>query len=374
MRKILSIHWNVSLGGIGVFAATMERAALHYPLRIKSLCFLAQGRTVNAGSLAALDAVVIPVTSAFDPKWISQAREVVAREAPDCILSHGFNGHFVSLLAMPKGIVIPRIATYHGEYNPRTLAHGMVAPIYNRFTNYFLRRKASSVLSVSHEGAEVLVAAGVARDKITIIHNGVPDIPVAPSARLDIRRSWGVGDQELVIGTASRLDPEKGLRYMVEAVAALLRDGVKVRLVVIGEGSQRAALEQRAAALGLGGSVLFQGMRKDVVDCLTAIDIFALPSLYEAHSIALIEAMRAGVAIVATDVGGNTESVRDGQEALVVRPADADALAHAVARLVGDEALRRSLGQAARARFLAEFTDERTVERVGRWLLGAGGR
>ena len=121
-------------------------------------------------------------------------------------------------------------------------------------------------------------------------------------------RSWGVQPDDLVIGTVSRLDPVKGLEYLLEAVAIARKSEAQVRVVLVGDGGLRDALEAQVLKLGLKDVVSFAGYRDDIPDCLAAFDIFALPSLAEYHSIGLLEAMRAGLAIIATDVGGNTES------------------------------------------------------------------
>jgi len=121
-------------------------------------------------------------------------------------------------------------------------------------------------------------------------------------------------------------------------------------------------------ASGLGDRVVFTGFRADVPSCMAAFDVFVLPSLAEYHSIGLLEAMRAGLPTVATDVGGNTESVRDGKEALIVWPGDAEAFVKALGRLLGDGALRENLGRRARQRFLEAFTEERMLKRTAEWL------
>jgi glycosyltransferase involved in cell wall biosynthesis len=127
-----------------------------------------------------------------------------------------------------------------------------------------------------------------------------------------------------------------------------------------------------ATKLGMAERILFTGFRSDVPDCLAAFDVFVLPSFAESHSIGLLEAMRAGKPIVATGVGGNTESVRDGREAIIVPPGDATALAEALSRLLGDSSARERLRQAARQRFESEFSLERMLRRTAEWLMACG--
>lgn len=367
--KVLSIHWGFSLGGVAKYAATIERVRDLIPVQLRSLCLLPEGRVVDRNALAVLDAIVLPVRSITDLSWISQVRKVIAEEAPDCVLSHGFNGHLVSLIGCAgKGRPACRLATYHGSYHATTTARKLLEPVYDGFTLWYLRRKATAVLGVAQYCANFLVEHGVPAGKITAIHNGIPNFQPAADARELIRREWGFGPAHVVIGVASRLDPVKGLGFLIEAFAKIVHQHSSARLVLMGDGTERATLEAQAVMLGVRDRVVFAGMRNDVPACLAAIEIFALPSLAEYHSIGLLEAMRAGLPIVATDVGGNTESVRDGQEALIVRSADTVDLAHALDRLLGDTALCARLGAAAHQRFSTEFTEEAMLAKTAQWL------
>ena len=116
----------------------------------------------------------------------------------------------------------------------------------------------------------------------------------------------------------------------------------------------------------LGDSIL------DNEHCLAAFDVFVLPSFVESHSIALLEAMRAGKPIVATGVGGNTESVREGREAIIVPPVDSTALAEALSRLLGDSSAQERFRRAACQRFESEFRVDRMLRRTAEWLMACG--
>lgn len=328
---------------------------------------------VDRNALSALDAIVLPVRSVADLSWIFKVRKIIVDASPDCVLSHGFNGHLVSLLGCLERGGISRLASYHGSYHPTTLARKLMEPIYNGFTHWFLRRKATAVLVVAQFCADFLVARGVDTQKITVVHNGIPDFEPAPESREAIRREWGVGPQHVVIGIASRLETIKGLDFLIKAFARVSQVHENARLVLIGDGSQRDVLHKLALSNDVATQVIFTGMRSDVPECLAAMDIFALPSLSEAHSIGLLEAMRASLPIVATDVGGNTESVRNGQEGLIVRAADTAGLAEALGRLLADDVLRACLGAAARQRFGTEFTEEAMLSKTAQWLQRACG-
>ena len=201
-----------------------------------------------------------------------------------------------------------------------------------------------------------------------MIHNGISDLEQNLLARARLREEWGIHSGEVLVGIASRFDPIKGIAGLVDAFGRVAGNYPQAKLVLIGAGSLDDALRAQVGSLGLSDRVIFTGFRTDIAACLEAMDVFVLPSLAESHSIGLLEAMRAAKAIIATDVGGNTESVRHEQEALIVPPADGTALAAALERLFDDPALRNRLGQKARARFLDEFTVDRMLGRTAKWL------
>ena len=367
--KVLSIHVGLSLGGVAKYAATLEKLRKEAHVELRSLCILTEGRDVDLEVLDSLDAKVVRVRTLAAIGWLYRVRKIITSESPDCVLSHGFNGHFVSLVCCAgQGRRINRLATYHGSYHATTGFRRLLEPLYNGFTHWFMRRKAKSVLCVAQYCARYLESRDVDNGKLVVIHNGIPDYSADPDARDILRATWGLDDSHVLIGTASRLDPVKGLDTLLEAFAEVTREFLAARLVMLGDGTMRTVLENRADNLGIRDRVVFTGTRRDVPDCLAAMDIFALPSLAEYHSIGLLEAMRAGLAIIATDVGGNTESIRHGREGIVVRPADQAGLAEAMRLMFADNELRTRLGQAARKRFREEFSELVMLDKTRRWL------
>lgn len=373
--KILSIYWGFSPGGVANYAANIEAIGRDSRIELISLCILPNGREVDSTSLSRMDARIVPVRSPLDILWVKRVRDLIRRECPDCVLSHGFNGHFVSLVGgawMRSGP--SRLALYHGPYHPNTNAKKVLAPVYNGFTNWFLKRKATAVASVARFCADALVEKNnIPRTKFTVIHNGIPDVRVGDEARVRLRREWGYSEGDILVGTISRLETIKGIDYLIRAFAPAAQRNASLRLVIVGDGTQKESLRKQAELLGVSAKVRFTGMRNDAPECLAAMDIFTLPSLSEAHSIGLLEAMRAGKAIIATDVGGNTESVRHRREAIVVPAENSKAIETALDELSGADALRSELGAAARERFVNEFTDSAMREKTISWLTAACG-
>ncbi|MGH9660962.1 MAG: glycosyltransferase family 4 protein [Bryobacteraceae bacterium] len=168
-----------------------------------------------------------------------------------------------------------------------------------------------------------------------------------------------VANERPRIGTVAMLRPEKGLHTLVDAFAQLPRGAAE--LVVVGEGAERAALEARTVARGVAGECRFTGLTQDVAGELRRIDIFVLPSLSEALSNSLLEAMACGCAAVASNAGGNPEVVEDGRTGLLFPAGDASALADRLRRLLGDPAMRTMLTGRGQARVAEQFGIDRAV-------------
>jgi glycosyltransferase involved in cell wall biosynthesis len=152
------------------------------------------------------------------------------------------------------------------------------------------------------------------------------------------------------------LEVRKGQRFLLEAAALLKNQGLEVELRIAGDGPERAALETQAAQLGLSDRVSFLGFVSEPSRFLTEIDIAVLPSLHEGLGVAALEAMAAAKPVIATRVGGLSESVIDGVTGLLVAPRDARVLAEAVAVLVRDRARAAAMGQRGRERVAQEFS------------------
>jgi sugar transferase (PEP-CTERM/EpsH1 system associated) len=214
-------------------------------------------------------------------------------------------------------------------------------------------------VAVSQDLARWLVEdVGVPAAKVTQIYNGVDTEAFSPADKEAARRTLGIRDGAVVIGTVGRLDPVKDHRGLLEAFGRIARHP-QAQLVVVGDGPCRAELEQVGRRLGLDGRVLMLGERQDVARILRALDVFALPSLGEGISNALLEAMASGLPVIATRVGGNPELVDHGVTGTLVSPRSAEALAAAFDRYLLDPALIRKHGEAGRQRALRDFSLDR---------------
>jgi len=192
---------------------------------------------------------------------------------------------------------------------------------------------------------------GIPERKIRVIYNGIDTslYLVKTGTREKVRAELGVGPGEFLIGSMGHLSREKGFRYLIEAAPEILRAFPACRFLILGEGELEKDLRARAAAAA-PGKFVFPGFRGDIPRALSAFDIFVLPSLSEGLSVALIEALAAGVPVVASDVGGNPEVTGAGEAGIGVPSRDHSALARSVKELLGDSARREKLGRSGRER------------------------
>lgn len=204
-----------------------------------------------------------------------------------------------------------------------------------------------------HSARLVEAEVGLPPGSVSTIHNGVLEVELPPAP---------AEPHAPVLGSVGRLDEQKGYELLVEA----LPDLPGATAVVIGEGPLRAALEARAAELGVSDRLRLPGWSDEARGSLPTFDVFVLPSRYEGLPLSIVEAMLAGLPVVATAVGSVAEAVEDGVTGFVVPPGDRAALVAALRKLLDDPELRLALGEAGRARARREFTARAMAARYER--------
>lgn len=232
-----------------------------------------------------------------------------------------------------------------------------------RLVNPWLSRAATHITSVSHDLKRHMVAEGLPSARIEVVHNGIA-VGSAPdrAAATALRRELSLVPDDVVVGSVARLDPVKHLQTLVEAVDLLRSQGQHAVALIVGDGPERGHLEAEVRARSLEGEVHFLGHREDARRWLPAMDIYVNCSISEGISLTILEAMAAGVPVVATSVGGTPEIVDD-QVGRLVPSRNAAALSSAIATLARQPALRAELGVAARTRVIERFTIESMVNR-----------
>jgi glycosyltransferase involved in cell wall biosynthesis len=213
----------------------------------------------------------------------------------------------------------------------------------------------------SEEVAESLVKSGIARERISIVNEGVriPELPNADT-RSRARKRWGIGDAEFLFGCVGVFVPEKGQRHIIEALSVARRKYPQARLILAGDGACRAELESLSRRLGQENAVLFPGFVNEIEEVYAALDAFVFPSEFEGLGTALQTAMGMALPSISTARGALAEVVDHQRTAMVVKP-DAQEFAQAMTLLMDSRELRVRLGAAAREEIIERFSAERMV-------------
>lgn len=213
--------------------------------------------------------------------------------------------------------------------------------------------------------SELTADATMTDDRLHVIHSSI-DVHRFDPAKADgekIRAEFGL-EKKFVIGLIGRVSVEKGHAILLDVLERLLPEAPDLACVFAGDGDQLETLKQRVATGPLRDRVIFTGERRDIPDIVAALDVQVVPSLWlEASPAVVKEAMAMRVPVIASDVGGTSEIIDNGRNGLLVPPGDAGALFECMRRLIRDEPLRRSISESGREKIVAEFSDERLVER-----------
>jgi len=249
-------------------------------------------------------------------------------------------------------------------------------PLHARLERWLMKGTDAVVASARSVKDHYVDQVGADPDKIEVIYNAVDWAQLETTkTRDEFRASIGVPLDVPAAGIIARLTEQKAHRVLFEAMTNA--ELSTLHLIVVGDGELRDDLRSRAEALGILGRVHFLGARRDLGNILAAVDIFAMPSLWEGLPLSMVLAMGAGLPVVASRVAGIPEVVNDGVNGLLVDAGDSAQLGHALATLVNDSRLRSRLGSAAKAFVLPRFGIDGYVASIATLydrLLAAKGR
>lgn len=278
----------------------------------------------------------------YDSSVLVRMRALAQRLQPDIVQTHAVKGHFLARRAgLPQWA--PWVAFHHG-YTWTNLR----VRLYNQLDRWSLR-SATRVVTVSQPFAADLQSQGVDRARITVIHNAI-DPQWGQGRNSELRARLGIPADVQVLLLVGRFSLEKDHSGLLKAMAELGRRGFPdLRLVLVGDGLERPRVEAEAAALGIQDRVIFTGSQPTAEPYYGIADVVVLNSRTEGSPNALLEAMAAGVPVVATRVGGIPEIVADRESALLVPAGNVAQLTEALAEVLRDPALCRNLVQAAHA-------------------------
>jgi glycosyltransferase involved in cell wall biosynthesis len=264
---------------------------------------------------------------------------------------------------------------YAASYIARRLRKPQVIhlhyPIGPWLGNYTLRRlkACNHIVAVSDFIRSRVLEFGITPDKTTTVANTMPILPpVAPGIRERLRAEWGISNSAPVIGLVARIDPGKGVDDTIAAFQMVALRFPEARLIIVGDGAERPALERQVAQAGNHDRIIFTGKRDDVLDVLALFNVFAHPSRYDPAPLSILEAMASGLPIVAYKEGGVCDFVATGETGFLAPPGDVSGLASAFDTLLSDLDLAREMGEASRERCATHFQPEASGRKLSEIL------
>lgn len=297
-----------------------------------------------------LEASGIPVRClsngrSLDLRWAAELRRWLIDEPFDILHMHLRHPATVARIvarSLPESVRPKLVFTEHniwGADNPVT-----------RWTNALTYRLDDATLAVSPVVHQSLPKWARRRAEVLVHGVDIAEITAVAESRDAVRAELGIDDRTVVVGTISNLRPQKGYDTLLRAARLLADSDLNVVFLSVGHGTHEATLRALHEKLGLGATFRFLGQRPDAIRVASAFDIFVLASNFEGFPVAIMEALVLGLPIVATDVGGVSQAIRDGREGYVVSARRPEVLAEKIRRLALDPQLRGEMSKAARAR------------------------
>jgi glycosyltransferase involved in cell wall biosynthesis len=296
---------------------------------------------------AGYEVALFPVKGAFDLGALKTIKHFVQDNHVDIIHSHGYREDFYALLSKTKAKLV---ATNH-LWKRTTVKLKLYAAL-----DAFLLKRFKAIIAVSEPVRRDMLNQGISEQKITVIANGIdPDNYLPIDNKLEIKASLNIPSDQIIIGTLSSLTVEKGIAHAIRAFAKAKNDVPNIHLLIVGSGEQLHILEELRDKYALGDSVTFAGRRSDVNNMLGIMDVFALPSLNEGLPMAMLEAMAAQKAVIASAVGDVPKVITE-ENGVLIKAGDEQALENAMIKLSLDKELIDRYGKAARQRVVDSFS------------------
>lgn len=346
--NLLHLTFGMGIGGTEQVIRQLVTALPKTQITARILCI--DGHIGPMGAALQEEGIAVdafPRQPGLDWALIRQIRAYIQRHNIEVVHAHQYTPYTYGWFAI-RGLGVRLVFTEHGRFHPDRF-RGKAALL-----NVFMALTTHAITAISSATRDALHRyEWMPKARVQVVYNGIKplstSIPIAPEQQLpnEGKTRW--------IGTVSRLDTVKNHPMLLRAMQQVLRRFPDTRLVIVGDGPERAALEDLATELGIAQQTLFTGFSAHAGEFMRQMDIFLLPSYTEGTSMTLLEAMSLGKPIVATAVGGTPEIVEHGKTGYLVPSDDAAALAAAIEQLLADPEQARRLGQAGAERFTERF-------------------
>jgi glycosyltransferase involved in cell wall biosynthesis len=363
--RVLELRSVRGTGG-GPEKTIMLGAAMADPARVDvTVCYLRdqrdkEFRVAERAASAGVDYVEVPERHSFDPSVWPRLRQLIAGRGIDVLHAHDYKTNMLALM-LSRATGVAALSTVHGWTGHSTRERVCYYPMDKRVLARFPR-----LIAVSSEIAGELARHGADPARITTVLNGIDHRQFTRdrSREPEVRASMGFQPHHKVLGAVGRLEPQKRFDLLLDAFATLHAYRPETRLVIVGDGSQKCALEIQRDRLGLQDSVTVTGHLTDITAPHHAFDLFVQSSDYEGTPNAVLEAMALETPIVATSAGGTAELVEDGVHGRIVPAGSADRLRAAIDAAFANRTETRAMAGRARQRVEGDLSFEARVRKV----------
>lgn len=317
--------------------------------------------------------LVKPVSPLRDLRCLFTLIALLRRERFDLVHTHMTKASLLGRLAGRLTGCRAVVMTAHGYSGLLDYYFSSAAAraAFRRLESFLNRTCTDRIVLLTESDRRAVTERGIVPpEKVRLIHNGVDFADVeAPEAGDALRREMNIPSHAQIVLFIGRLARQKSPETLVAAAAMVVKRNDRVRFLLAGDGPKAGLLAEQIAAGGLAGHVRLLGVRSDVPALLQAADCFVLPSLYEGMPLSLLEAMAAGLPVVASRIPGNEDLVVEGETGLLVPFGDADALGEAILGLLEDPGQAGACGEAGRRRAREHFSLDKTAELTSRLYL-----
>jgi glycosyltransferase involved in cell wall biosynthesis len=366
--KVIHIVEDLKVGGLEKVIASIATGLDPKKFDVEVWCLARGGAVADWLRKSGISVKILKLLTYHRPLNIARLAWCLRRSRADIVHTHGnfasTFGRLGAILACIRGVV----AHVHTTDFSLSRRHILI----EKFLACFTRR----IICVSQSVQDFVEnIESIPAEKTCLIYNGAARL-FRQEGKPISRSVWGFSAQDCIVVSVGSLVENKGHRILIDAARMLVPAYPSLRLLIVGDGPLRSELEEQVGRFKLSEHIKFTGVVKDIHRVLALADIFALPTRYrEGLSLAVLEAMQNGLAIIGTRIGGIPEAVEHNRSGLLVPPGDAGALGDAIARLSADTKLRCAMGAEGKKRYEEQFRADQMVSRVESLyhLITAGG-
>ncbi|MBT6048549.1 MAG: glycosyltransferase [Candidatus Scalindua sp.] len=359
-RKINVVHLveELTIGGLEKILAAIVLNLDKNKYNVSVWCLREGGFFADKLVKEGIDVRILHISTSRNPLSIYKLYKLLKRHKFDIIHTHAYSAGTIGRVSAFLAGVPVIISHNHSVYD-----------YYNKFyhlVEWILSLVTDRVICISEVvnrfvNKTQMINAG----KLITIHNGIDDVcDVTEKSSSYLKKELGIPINHSVIGTIAHLEEHKGLKYLLEAASLLLASRRDISFLFVGEGALKEKLKKLCVDLKIEKTVIFAGERNDMPEILFSIDIFVLPSLREGLPLTILEAMACGRPVIATNVGGIPEAVKDGENGILVYPKDPEALYRAMNELLGDREKREKMGRIGKRMCDESFRAQTMVEKI----------